>query len=216
MLSWIFLGAAIGTLVYGLTQPGLTFIYVSIGASVVAMLFLLAGVLRKKPVQPATAGAPYGPPPEEAAARSAETTAVATRPAERREAATRPATPAQRKPAAARRRPSDELTRPAGAPAGEAAAEAPKPAGKKRTAAKKAAAKKATPKKATPKKAATTKAAAAKPTARTTARVVAIPERGTYHESGCRFVKGRTDTERLTKSTAKRRGYSACGVCKPG
>jgi hypothetical protein len=44
---------------------------------------------------------------------------------------------------------------------------------------------------------------------------VAIPERGTYHQTTCRFVKGRRDTEKLTTSTAKRRGYSACGVCKP-
>jgi hypothetical protein len=133
-LSWIFLGVAIGTLAYGLTQPGLTFIYVSIGASVVALLFLGAGILRKKPVQPATAGAPYGPTPEEAAAPTAETTAVTTRP--------------------------------------------PAPA-------------------------------------RPTASVVAIPERGTYHQSDCRFVKGRSDTERLTKATAESRGYSACDVCKP-
>ena len=202
VLSWIFLGAAIGTLAYGLTQPGLTFIYVSIGASVVAMLFLLGGVLRKRPVQPATAGAPYGPTPEEAAARSADTAAVATMPAERRGAPSRPATP-QRKPAAARTR------TPARPPAAEEEAEAPSP-GKRTTARKK-------PTKTAAAKPSAKKAPAAKKsTARTTARVVAIPERGTYHESGCRFVKGRTDTERLAKATAKRRGYSACGVCKPG
>jgi hypothetical protein len=45
--------------------------------------------------------------------------------------------------------------------------------------------------------------------------VVAIPERGTYHESGCRYVQGRSDTERLQKKTAQSRGFKACGVCKP-
>jgi hypothetical protein len=45
--------------------------------------------------------------------------------------------------------------------------------------------------------------------------VVAIAERGTYHTSVCRFVRGRRDTERMQVSTAKSRGYNACGVCKP-
>jgi hypothetical protein len=28
-------------------------------------------------------------------------------------------------------------------------------------------------------------------------------------------VKGKRDAERLSMTTAKRRGYKACGVCKP-
>jgi hypothetical protein len=180
VLSWVLLAAAVGSLVYGLTREGLTFIYVSIGASVGAMLFLLGGILRKRPVQPATAGAPYGPPPGAAARRTTATTAP---PATRRKPTTRPTTKA-----------------PARAPAA-------KPARRKPAARKKA---------ATPpaKKAATKKSAAASRS--TSATVVALPERGTYHEAACRFVKGKRDTERLPMTTAKRRGYNACGVCKPG
>jgi hypothetical protein len=185
--SWIFLAAAIGALAYGLSQPGLTFIYVSIGASVVAMLFLLVGVLRKKPVQPATAGAPYGPTPEEAAreAAPAEATAVTARPSARPAAA--PEAPPRRKPAAAATEAAE---------AEEAAAPAATTTTTRKTTAKKAPAK---------------KTAARAPSG----QVVVIPERGTYHQSTCRFVKGRRDTERLTRTTAKRRGYSSCGVCKP-
>ncbi|HEV3474634.1 MAG TPA: hypothetical protein VG602_04645 [Actinomycetota bacterium] len=185
VLSWVLLAAAVGSLIYGLTREGLTFIYVSIAASVGAMLFLLGGILRKRPVQPATAGAPYGPPPGAAAARTAETTLTRPAPA-RRKAPTRPATKA---PASAPS-PATPTTR--------------KPAAKKP-----ASRKPATPKKTTAKKS----AAAARSTSAT---VVALPERGTYHEASCRFVKGKRDTERLSMTTAKRRGYNACGVCKPG
>ncbi len=50
----------------------------------------------------------------------------------------------------------------------------------------------------------------------TAARVVAIPRRGTYHASTCRHVAGRGDVEPMTVAAAKDRGFSACGVCRPG
>lgn len=192
-LSWLFLLAAIGTLLVGVFND-LVWVYVSIGASVLAMILLLAGIVRRKPVQPATAGAPYGPPVGEAAARgrAAAATAVATAPA-RAGARRRPATP--KAPTAPARKPA-----------------AKKPAAKK-TAARKTTAKKAASRKPAAKKTTAKKTAAAG--ASTRATVVAIPERGTYHQSGCRFVKGRRDTERIQLTTAKSRGYSACGVCKP-
>lgn len=201
-LSWLFLLAAIGTLLVGVFSD-LVWVYVSIGASVLAMILLLAGIVRRKPVQPATAGAPYGPPVGEAAARGrSAATAVATAPA-RTGAQRRPATPTA--PTAPARKPA-----------------ARKPAAKKaaarKTTARKAASRKPAAKKTTVKKTTARKTAAKKTTAArssTRATVVAIPERGTYHQSGCRFVKGRRDTERLQLTTAKSRGYSACGVCKP-
>ncbi|MDQ4005854.1 MAG: hypothetical protein M3135_06085, partial [Actinomycetota bacterium] len=90
-----------------------------------------------------------------------------------------------------------------------------KPAAKKtaaKPAAKKPAAKKTAAKKPAAKKTAAKKTAAAT-TSRTT--VVAIPERGTFHTSSCRYVQDRDDTERVQLGTAKNRGYSACKVCKP-
>jgi outer membrane biosynthesis protein TonB len=210
-LSWVFLAAAVGALIYGLSQEGLTFIYVSIGASVLAMLLLLVGILRKRPVQPATAGAPYGPSEEEARAMGPTAAAeAATQPAT--QAQTAPITPAPRKrapspqsatPAAAARPTTESAPPPAPAAPPTEAAPAPTTPPAKKPAAKKTAAKKPAAKK--------TAAAGRSPRG----QVVAIPERGTYHQPGCRFVKGRRDTEKVTRSVAGRRGYTACGVCKP-
>ena len=200
-LSWVFLAAAIGSLVFGLSQEGLMLIWISIGASVLAMLFMLAGVLRR-PVRPATAGAPYGPPPEEAARRP-EPARADERPAGR---AAKPA--AERPPRkAAATRPS-KTAAPAAAATTQVVEPEPAPAERKAPARKPAAKKSAA--KATTEK----KAAAAKP-ASDRSQVLALPERGTYHLSGCRIVKGRRDTEKITRGTAKRRGYNACGICKP-
>jgi low affinity Fe/Cu permease len=46
-VSWVFLAVAVVALLLGLSREGLLLIYVSIGASVAAMVFLLAGVLRR-------------------------------------------------------------------------------------------------------------------------------------------------------------------------
>ena len=62
------------------------------------------------------------------------------------------------------------------------------------------------------KAAAAEKAAPAKATA---AQVVVIPDRGKFHVETCRFVKGVPGTVTLTKTAAKRQGYTPCGVCKP-
>lgn len=188
VLSWVLLAAAVVSLVYGLTREGLTFIYVSIGASVGAMMFLLGGILRKRPVQPATAGAPYGPPPGTEAAGGPAPTAPSLAPAApaRRKATTRPTTSV-----------------PAGAPA-PAKPTARKPRARKSTVSQPGS-ETATTKKTT----AATSSSGRAPT------VVALPERGTYHQTGCRFIKGKPDAERLSMTTAKRRGYKACGVCKP-
>lgn len=187
-VSWVLLSAAVVSLIYGLTREGLTFIYVSIGASVGAMLFLLGGILRKRPVQPATAGAPYGPTPgtETAEDRATAATTLAPPAPARRKAATRPTTSAPAKPTARK------------SPARKPAVSAPEP---QRATAKKTTAKKTAPATSSSGRAST---------------VVALPERGTFHEAGCRFVRGKRDTERLSMTTAKRRGYKACGVCKPG
>ncbi len=188
-------------LAVGLFQNGLSFIYASIGSSVLAAVFLAIGVLQKKPVQPATAGAPYAP------AGATDDTAL-----------TAPSVPVVPPPAAAptetivggdeteeAEEPEEEVAPPPPPPPAAArrpAARTPAPATKRtptRPAAAKPAASKAAPSKAVPRG----------------AQVVAIPERGTYHVPGCRFVKGRRDTERMAKSAATRRGYSPCGVCKP-
>lgn len=190
---------ALITLIIGVFQSGLTMIWVSIGSSVLAALFLAVGVLQKKPVQPATAGAPYGPPPGSpepvsvSAAADERETAVIEAPARRR---TAPAT-----------RSEEDTTAP---PAREPAKASPRKTAPKKAPAKRAA--KASPSKAAAKGAPAKKAAASRSTG---GQVVAIPERGTYHQAGCRFVKGRRDTEKLTKSAASRKGYTACGVCRP-
>lgn len=45
--------------------------------------------------------------------------------------------------------------------------------------------------------------------------VVVIPERGRYHRPECRYVRGVEGAREMTKTGARRQGYSACGVCKP-
>lgn len=192
-LSWLFLLGAVATLLIGVFNEPIAWIYASIGSSVLAMILLVVGIVRGKPVQPATAGAPYGPPIGTSGARTsvaaAGTVAAGT-------AGTAPAgAETQRRPGA-----PSAPTAPARKPA------ARKPAAKK-PAAKKPAAKTAARKTATKK----TSAAGAS----TRGTVVAIPERGTYHTPGCRYVQGRSDTESLKASAAKSRGYKACGVCKP-
>jgi len=190
-ISWVFLAAAIATLIVGVFQD-LVWVWISIGASVLALIFLLAGILRRKPVQPATAGAPYGPSPEEAAARGRPAAAATAAPVAPPAAPAPVPTPA----AAPERRPART------APAAPTPA-APTVAPAKKTAAKKPAAKKTAAK----------KTAAASSSSRS--MVVAIPERGTFHKADCRYVKDRDDTERVQVGTAKTRGYTACGVCKP-
>ena len=46
-------------------------------------------------------------------------------------------------------------------------------------------------------------------------QVVVIPDRGKYHTSECRYVRGVDGAQVLSKTAATRAGYDACGVCKP-
>jgi hypothetical protein len=46
-ISWLCLAVAVVALLLGLSREGLLLIFISIGASVAAMVFLLAGVLRR-------------------------------------------------------------------------------------------------------------------------------------------------------------------------
>jgi hypothetical protein len=204
--SFALVVVALITLVVGVFQSGLTFIWISIGSSVLAAVFLAAGVLQKKPVQPATAGAPYGPSPSEPEAVSV------SRPEPAR-AGTAVEEATEVLPATVPEAEEERMER-------EPAATRPARGGRKQAAKKKAATRpKKAPAKTAPKaapKAAPAKAAAGgKKAAAGGSQVVAIPERGTYHQAGCRFVKGRRDTEKITKQTASRRGYSPCGVCRP-
>lgn len=57
--------------------------------------------------------------------------------------------------------------------------------------------------------------AAAKSTAGGTNTVVVVPDRGKYHVETCRFVQNAPGAITVSKTTAKRQGYVACGVCKP-
>ncbi|HVM34305.1 MAG TPA: hypothetical protein VM784_03070 [Actinomycetota bacterium] len=44
--------------------------------------------------------------------------------------------------------------------------------------------------------------------------VVAVADRKKYHRPECRYAKA-AGGERITKAQARRRSYSACGICKP-
>lgn len=54
----------------------------------------------------------------------------------------------------------------------------------------------------------------AKPKPNTKKDVVAFPERARYHKPDCRYAKGKGG-EKMPRQTARRRGYSPCGICKP-
>ena len=45
--------------------------------------------------------------------------------------------------------------------------------------------------------------------------VIVIPDRGKYHTSECRYVRGADDALELSKAAAMRQGYRACGACNP-
>ena len=64
---------------------------------------------------------------------------------------------------------------------------------------------------------ATTSSTAVDPKRSTTRHgsVVVIPDRGRFHHSECRFVRGVEGVQVLSRTAAARSGYQACGVCKP-
>lgn len=114
------------------------------------------------------------------------------------------------KKAAAASRTSRSTTTAKAAPAKSAAKAAPAKAAPAKVAAAPAKAAAAPTKAAA--KAAPAKAAPAKAVA---GQVVVIPDRGKFHTETCRFVKDVPGTLTIAKATAKRQGYTACGVCKP-
>ncbi|HVF52787.1 MAG TPA: hypothetical protein VNC78_04180 [Actinomycetota bacterium] len=44
--------------------------------------------------------------------------------------------------------------------------------------------------------------------------VIAVPDRKRFHRRDCRFATAK-GAERMSKASARRRGYAACGICKP-
>jgi hypothetical protein len=61
-LSWLFLAVAVGSLLVGLSRAGLGLIFVSIGASVLAIAFLVAAVLRRSQAADDRPPGPEEPP----------------------------------------------------------------------------------------------------------------------------------------------------------
>jgi hypothetical protein len=44
--------------------------------------------------------------------------------------------------------------------------------------------------------------------------VVAVPDRRKFHRPDCRYARVRGATK-MARSTARRRNFDACGICKP-
>ena len=44
--------------------------------------------------------------------------------------------------------------------------------------------------------------------------VIADPQRKKYHRSDCRYANSEC-CERMPRSTARKRSYESCGICKP-
>jgi cytoskeletal protein RodZ len=57
-------------------------------------------------------------------------------------------------------------------------------------------------------------AAAAKPSSPTDA-VVGITSKKKFHRPDCRYARTAESGEEMTRATARKRGYSPCGICKP-
>jgi len=235
VLSFGLVIVALVALVVGLFQTTLTFIWVSIGGSVVAAVALLLGVLQRRPgvragaAAPTPAERPWAPVtptvsapaertvtvPAEPVAKPVESSVLTALLSESAEAEAEPERPMRAKAAPAR-----AISK--GAPA-RAAAKAPAKAAPARAISKAAPARAAAkaPAKAAPARA-ISKAAPARAAAKAPAKapaaapeVIVIPDRDKYHTAECRFVKSAPVTESMTKQKARRRGLEPCGVCKP-
>ena len=181
-------------LVFGWSTADENLIWTSIGASIGAAILLVVAVLRSRKTETAPA---------------VRTPARDGRPSEASSEAGRPPA-AERHPAGTEtlERPAAGITRdepkPEEKPAAEAAvpaAAAPAASRPSRTKGDKAAA------------AAGRGAAAAGSTAATN-EVIAVPDRKRFHRASCRYASAK-GAERMSKASARRRGYAACGVCKP-
>lgn len=202
--SLLFLLGAVGALAIGFFQNGVLLIFISIGASLIAAMFLFVGMIRTRAIRGATAGAPFEPPPpieqlppmpmaEEAqTATAVEAVAPAPAPAQMSGAQEPAAAPSEETEvpeieAPPELAPVEEASTPARAakapPTGRSRARAKKPAGK----------------------------VAAK---RTAPDRFMVTESGKFHRASCRFVKGK-GLESMSRAAAESDGYTACGVCKP-
>ncbi len=160
--------------------------------------------------------APDAPVPARKAARAATRAVPAVEPvvakAPRKRAAAPAAAPAAPTPAPAPAKKAAGRTRSAAVP------DVATPTRSARKAPGAVVAAPAAPAVAAPAKKAARAAAVATPAGATASKrgtVVVIPDRGRFHRAECRYVRGVEDAVELTKATATRQGYEACGVCKP-
>jgi hypothetical protein len=190
--SGILVVIAFVTLIIGVFNTGLSLIWASIAASVLAAIFLALGVVQtnKRRIAPAGGAA-------SSAATSPWSEGTGTAVMERESAPAAGVVVEEARPSLqAVPRPSDEeLFAPSEEPAKAPAAKTP-------TA------------KAPAAKAPAAKAPARRAAAAPAATVVVVPDRDKYHKETCRYAKNPAAMT-MTKAAARRQGYTACGTCKP-
>lgn len=175
VLSLVFLLASVISLFVGVQGGGLTFVFVSIGFSVLAALFLAASVLRKRSEEP-----PENEMPEsrvEEWRRSLRIPPVRSTTAEEQPYREEPEGPLAReslvgvvdRPLAGRRGAESERSPTARPDPSDAGVLGPD---------------------------------------------VVVSDRGTYHLPACKLARG--SSGEMKRAIAKRLGYVACGVCRPG
>ncbi|MGH2740677.1 MAG: hypothetical protein ACRDH6_09385 [Actinomycetota bacterium] len=208
--SLLFLLGAVAALAIGFFQSGVLLIFISIGASLIAALFLFVGMIRARAIRGATAGAPFEPPPPierlppMPIPGGTEPAPAASGGAEPVGAAggvpiARPGEAAQAVPDEVPEEVEVEVAAVAARAAQEGASAAAgskaPPTGRPRPRAR--------------------KSSARAPAKKLTTERVVVTETGKYHRASCRFVKGK-GLETMARAAAQSDGYAACGVCKPG
>jgi hypothetical protein len=186
-ISGLLVVLAFVTLIIGVFQSGLQWIYVSIAASVAAAVSLATGVVRSRPKAVAVTG------PDPLGTWGGTATPVLDRPVDERsyeEVAPIGTMDDEEE------EPTTQVLRLDEAEPEEAAPTEEPPVRATRTGSA------ARPRKTT-----------ARATA-SSATVVVVPGRDKFHKESCRYAKGQV-TQTITKAAAKREGYSPCGVCKP-
>jgi hypothetical protein len=183
--SGILVIVAFVTLIVGVFRTGLSLIWASIAASILAAIFLALGVVQgnKRRVIPAsgTSGATVQPWSEAAPSAPMASTAVL-----------------ERAPSPSADDMIEEMRPPLTAvPEPETQSFAPAPRQTAPAMKAPAAAKPATRKAAT-----------------SSQNVVVVPDRDKYHKETCRYAKNPAAMT-MTKAAARRQGYTACGTCKP-
>lgn len=198
-------------LVFGWSTADESLIWTSIGASIGAGVLLIVAVVRSRKSEPVAAAAASR---SETSERSRQTPPKeADQPASEASAGTpREASGDQPRPAAADRHPAGRSE-----DSEETAVATPaRPAGRRKRAGAASGAPAAgdgsAETAATSEKPETSAAAAS--TARSTSEVIAVPDRKRFHRPSCRYASAK-GAERMSKASARRRGYAACGVCKP-